>query len=298
MYDILLLGTIGINLSVAVMPVITLDPCSVALKTRLCPLQKASLDGLWCAINCQPLRFYRRSWILHWHSTNSPVRSQSPHTNHVTSGSRRRAMSVHKVFKSHICYSLLWYLTCIWKVNIETQYRDEQQTRQSAAATDHKDTRRPPCHHCSGWEFGTCLHLLWQRICVQAGNSYGTNFDSGKCTPCLESRLPRKQPSVWEFVWRTTHSRYWLSVRPSVQKARVYWVTLSNWFCLSSSLKTIKAHGSGIRCLVFLNENTVASGSKDTTVRIWTFQDGAIQARALVRGSSFDFAALLIFISS
>jgi WD40 repeat protein len=53
-------------------------------------------------------------------------------------------------------------------------------------------------------------------------------------------------------------------------------------------LNTIKAHDSAVRCLAILDNGTIVSGSRDSTIRLWTLGSGQLESRSVLPGHTAE----------
>ena len=53
-------------------------------------------------------------------------------------------------------------------------------------------------------------------------------------------------------------------------------------------MNSVKAHDSAVRCLAILESGIIVSGSRDTTVRLWTLKSGIIEPRNVLRGHTAE----------
>ncbi|KAK8143999.1 hypothetical protein G3M48_006429 [Beauveria asiatica] len=57
-------------------------------------------------------------------------------------------------------------------------------------------------------------------------------------------------------------------------------------------LQTIKAHDAGVRCLEFLDDSTIISGSKDSYLRIWALKGDSMERRKTLTGHTAEIRCL------
>ena len=53
-------------------------------------------------------------------------------------------------------------------------------------------------------------------------------------------------------------------------------------------MNSVKAHDSAVRCLVILESGIIVSGSRDSTIRLWTLQSGKIELRNVLHGHTAE----------
>ena len=57
---------------------------------------------------------------------------------------------------------------------------------------------------------------------------------------------------------------------------------------IRANLNSVKAHDSAVRCLAILASGIIVSGSRDSTVRLWTLESGRIVPRNVLRGHTAE----------
>ena len=62
---------------------------------------------------------------------------------------------------------------------------------------------------------------------------------------------------------------------------------------LRAVVQTIKAHDAGVRCLEFLDDRAVISGSKDRSVRIWALENDSLERRKTLTGHTAEVRCLI-----
>ncbi|RFN47628.1 f-box and wd-40 domain-containing protein cdc4 [Fusarium flagelliforme] len=55
-----------------------------------------------------------------------------------------------------------------------------------------------------------------------------------------------------------------------------------------ANLNSVKAHDSAVRCLAILESGIIVSGSRDSTIRLWTLESGKLEPRNVLRGHTAE----------
>ncbi|KAF1734362.1 F-box/WD repeat-containing protein 7 [Beauveria bassiana] len=58
-------------------------------------------------------------------------------------------------------------------------------------------------------------------------------------------------------------------------------------------VQTIKAHNASVRCLEFLDDQAVISGSKDKSLRIWALKNDSLEQRKTLTGHTAEIRCLI-----
>jgi F-box/WD-40 domain protein MET30 len=181
----------------------------------------------------------------------------------------------HRMCEQHIdrkCTKCGWGLPLLEKKNLKAWSRHQQtahpKLEDSVVATIEESSAASP-----------------------ASSSHKRSFSDG------ESDVPAKRPRLLESSQSQTPLDVERKFRPWKDVYRDRFKVGYNWKTGRCSIKTFKGHDNGVTCLQF-DQNILATGSYDTTIKIWDIETGEVLRTlrghtSAVRTLQFDDSKLI-----